>query len=71
MAHSSEGQPRKEWVENTHPGLSKMPLESLKESGKYQGYGDIREWGLSSQGMGLGGGEKGRAEFKEHGGINV
>ncbi|XP_031234590.1 zinc finger and SCAN domain-containing protein 20 isoform X2 [Mastomys coucha] len=32
MAHSSEGQPRKQWVENTHPGLSKMPLESLKES---------------------------------------
>ncbi|XP_052033383.1 zinc finger and SCAN domain-containing protein 20 [Apodemus sylvaticus] len=32
VAHCSEGQPRKQWMENTCPGLSKMPPESLKES---------------------------------------
>ncbi|XP_034359986.1 zinc finger and SCAN domain-containing protein 20 isoform X2 [Arvicanthis niloticus] len=32
VAHCSEGQPQKQWVENTRPGLSKMPPESLKEN---------------------------------------
>ncbi|GAB1288946.1 Zinc finger and SCAN domain-containing protein 20 [Apodemus speciosus] len=32
VAHSSEGQPGTQWAENTCPGLSKMPPESLKES---------------------------------------
>ncbi|EDL30235.1 zinc finger protein 31, isoform CRA_e [Mus musculus] len=33
VTHGSEGQPRKQWVENACPDLSKMPPESLKESG--------------------------------------
>nr|XP_038967175.1 zinc finger and SCAN domain-containing protein 20 isoform X5 [Rattus norvegicus]XP_038967176.1 zinc finger and SCAN domain-containing protein 20 isoform X5 [Rattus norvegicus] len=32
VAHCSERQPQKQRVEKTHPGLSKMPPESLKES---------------------------------------
>ncbi|NP_808426.2 zinc finger and SCAN domain-containing protein 20 isoform X1 [Mus musculus] len=32
VTHGSEGQPRKQWVENARPDLSKMPPESLKES---------------------------------------